>query len=148
MKCGGTRPNTDLAKTSFKATTVIDAEKDSLIATYMHLTKEVLPSMARSDRTNWPVSEDHCFQRIILDQICGGVWYKYLGRPAYKHLTKDQAQLAVKLCRGIIEGREDLRQMNQQSLIWRDKHRADWSDKRFHQPTFTNLPTVVPCKTS
>ncbi len=107
---------------------MIDAEKeekDTLIATYMHLTKEVLPSMARSDRTNWPVSEDHCFQRIILDQICGGVWYEHLGRPAYKHLTKDQAQRAVKLCRGIIEGREDLRQMNQQSLIWRDKHRAD-----------------------
>ncbi|MDA9194266.1 hypothetical protein N9P08_03390 [Alphaproteobacteria bacterium] len=47
-------------------------EKDTLIATYMHLTKEVLPSMARSDRTDWPVSEDHCFQRIVLDTICSG----------------------------------------------------------------------------
>ncbi len=61
-------------------------EKDTLIATYMHLTKEVLPSMARSDRTNWPVSEDHCFQRIILDHVCGGVWYEHLDRPAYKTL--------------------------------------------------------------
>ena len=99
-------------------------EKDALIATYMHLTKEVLPSMARSDRTNWPVSEDHCFQRIILDQICGGVWYKYLGRPAYKHLTKGQAQRAEELCRDIADGRADLRQMNQQSLIWRGKQRT------------------------
>ena len=100
-------------------------EKDTLIATYMHLTKEVLPSMARSDLTNWPVSEDHCFQRIILDQVCGGVWYEHLGRPAYKHLTNDQAQRAVELCQGIIEGREDLHQMNQQSLIWRGKQKAE-----------------------
>ena len=105
----------------------MDAEKekkDSLIATYMHLTKEVLPSMARSDRTFWPVSEDHCFQRIVLDNVCGGVWYEHLDRPAYKHLTKDQAQRAVALCQGIIEGREDLRQMNQQSLIWRGKQKT------------------------
>ena len=100
-------------------------EKDTLIATYMHLTKEVLPSMARSDRTNWPVSEDHCFQRIVLDNVCGGVWYEHLDRPAYKHLTKDQAKRAVKLCRGIIEGREDLRQMNQQSLMWRGKQKTE-----------------------
>ena len=100
---------------------VVKEEKDTLIATYMHLTKEVLPSMARNDQTDWPVSEDHCFQRIILDQVCGGVWYEHLGRPAYKHLTKDQAQRAVELCRDIADGRADLKQLNQQSLIWRRK---------------------------
>ena len=104
---------------------MIDAEKGNLIANYMHLTKEVLPSMARSDRTFWPVSEDHCFQRIVLDNVCGGVWYEHLDRPAYKHLTKDQAQRAVELCQGIIEGREDLRQMNQQSLMWRGKQKTE-----------------------
>ena len=99
-------------------------EKNTLIATYMHLTKEILPSMARSDWTDWPVSEDHCFQRIILDHVCGGVWYEYLDRPAYKHLTDDQAQRAVELCRDIADGRADLKQLNQQSLIWRGKQRA------------------------
>ena len=100
-------------------------EKDTLIATYVHLTKEVLPSMARSDRTNWPVSEDHCFQRIALDHVSGGVWYEHLDRPAYKHLTNDQAQRAVKICQDIADGRTDLHKLNQQSLIWRKKHRAD-----------------------
>ena len=103
---------------------MIDAENEeneTLIATYMHLTKEVLPSMARSDRTFWPVSEDHCFQRIVLDTICGGVWYEHLDRPAYKHLTNDQAQRAVGLCRDIADGRADLKQLNQQSLTWRGK---------------------------
>ena len=100
-------------------------EKDTLIATYIHLTKEVLPSMARNGQTDWPVSEDHCFQRIVLDHLCGGVWYEYLGRPAYKHLTNDQAQRAVKLCEDIVDGHADLHKLNQQSLIWREKHQAD-----------------------
>ena len=95
-----------------------------LISDYIHLTKEVLPSMARSGERDWPVSDDHCFQRIVLDTICGGVWYEHLGRPAYKHLTNDQAQSAVKLCRDIAEGRSDLQQLNQQSLIWRGKRQA------------------------
>ncbi len=94
---------------------------DSLIGTYMHLTKEVLPSMARSNRQGWPVSEDHCFQRIVLDTICDGIWYEHLDRPAYKHLTNDQAQRAVKLCQDIIDGRVDLKRLNKQSLIWRGK---------------------------
>ena len=95
-----------------------------LIDDYMHLTKTVLPLMARSGERRWPVREDHCFQRIILDTICGGVWRKHLDRPAYKHLTNDQAQRAVELCRDIIEGRSDLQQLNQQSLIWRGKRQA------------------------
>ena len=94
---------------------------DDLVSAYLHLTKEVLPALARNGRRNWPVSDDHCFQRIILDHVCGGVWYEHLGRPAYKHLTSDQAQRAVELCRDIAEGRVDLQLMNQQSLIWRGK---------------------------
>ena len=98
-------------------------ETDDLVSAYLHLTKEVLPALARKGRRNWPVSEDHCFQRIILDHICGGVWYEYLDRPAYKSLTKDQAQRAVKLCEDIANGHKDLQKLNQQSLIWRSKHR-------------------------
>lgn len=92
-----------------------------LINDYFYLTKTVLPSMARSGKHDWPVREDHCFQRIVLDNVCGGVWYKHLNRPAYKHLTNDQAQRAVELCQKIVDGRADLKQLNQQSLIWRGK---------------------------
>ena len=98
-------------------------ETDDLVRAYLHLTKEVLPALARNGRRNWPVSEDHCLQRIILDHVCGGVWYEYLDRPAYKNLTKDQAQRAVKLCEDIADGHKDLQKLNQQSLIWRGKHR-------------------------
>ena len=97
-------------------------EIDNLVSVYMYLSKEVLPTMARSCQRNWPVSADHCFQRIVLDHVCGGVWYEYLDRPAYKNLTKDQAQRAVKLCEDIANGHLDLWELNQQSLIWRGKH--------------------------
>ena len=76
-------------------------EIDNLVSVYMYLSKEVLPSMARSCQRSWPVSADHCFQRIVLDHVCGGVWHEYLDRPAYKNLTRDQAQLAVRLCEDI-----------------------------------------------
>ena len=97
-------------------------EIDNLVSVYMYLSKEVLPTMARRCRRNWPVSADHCFQRIVLDHVCGGVWYEYLDRPAYKNLTKDQAQRAVKLCEDIVNGHLDLWKLNIQSLIWRDKY--------------------------
>ena len=99
-------------------------KRSNLVSTYMHLTKQVLPSLAQNERNDWPVSEDHCFQRIILDTICGGVWYEYLGRPAYKHLSEDQAQRAVALCKAIIDNEVDLGQLNHQSLIWRKKRQA------------------------
>ena len=96
----------------------------NLVEAYLHLTKQVLPALAQSDGQDWPVREDHCFQRIILDTICGGVWYAHLDRPAYKNLTHDQAQRAVDLCREIAKGRADLQQLNKQSLIWRGKSRV------------------------
>ena len=93
----------------------------TLVDSYLHLTREILPSLARSSRQDWPVREDHCFQRIVLDTVCGGVWYERLVRPAYKNLTHDEAQRAVDLCVEIAEGHADLRQLNNQSLIWRGK---------------------------
>lgn len=83
--------------------------------------EKILPSLAHSNRQDWPVREDHCFQRIVLDTICGDVWYKHLDRPAYKNLTHEQAYRAVRLCHEIAKGHADLRQLNNQSLIWRGK---------------------------
>ena len=92
-----------------------------LVSRYILLTKEVMPHLARTSHKHWPVSNDHCFQRIILDAVCGGVWYDYLPRPAYKNLTHDQAANAVKLCNDIISGDADLIVLNKQSLQWRGK---------------------------
>lgn len=92
-----------------------------LASRYVELTKKVMPKLARTTHGHWPVRHDHCFQRIVLDTVCGGVWYDHLQRPAYKNLTLDQAEHAVSLCDMIISGDADLAALNAQSLIWRGK---------------------------
>jgi hypothetical protein len=94
-----------------------------LVSRYMTLTKEVMPTLARTSHAHWPVRNDHCFQRIVLDAVCSGIWYDHIPRPAYKHLTREQAAQAVVLCDDIISGDANLAQLNRQSLIWRGKIR-------------------------
>ena len=92
-----------------------------LVERYLHLTQNVMPEMARTQKSDWPVRNDHCFQRIVLDAISGGIWYDHISRPAYKHLNFDQAQRAVQLCEEIISGNADLARLNLNSLSWRGK---------------------------
>lgn len=94
-----------------------------LVSQYMVLTKSVMPKLARTTHSHWPVRNDHCFQRIVLDTVCGGVWYDHLNRPAYKNLTRQQAEQAVRLCDQIIAGDADLVALIAQSLAWRGKGR-------------------------
>jgi len=101
----------------------------ALIQEYLTLTREVMPQLAKElnmargieGAPRWPVEHDHCFQRIVLDTICEGAWYDYIKSPAYKHLNATQATAAVQLCRRIINGQEDLKQLNEHSLKWRQK---------------------------
>ena len=92
-----------------------------LVSRYLMLTKEIMPQMARNSGIRWPVHNDHCCQRIVLDTVCNGVWYEHLARPAYKHLSRDQAVHAVQLCEDIVANRADLHDVNLQSLNWRGK---------------------------
>ena len=96
-------------------------QTDDPILRCMKLTKEVMPKMASDKAFHWPVKYDHCFQRIVLDTICNGSWYDHLERPAYKHLSRNQALKAVQLCEDIIASRADLNALNRQSLLWRNK---------------------------
>ena len=93
------------------------------VTEYLTLTREVMPRLARTAHRQWPVRHDHCFQRIVLDAISGGVWYDHIRRPAYRHMTGAQAAEAVALCEAIIDGRADLAALNRQSLVWRGKSR-------------------------
>ncbi|MEL6586770.1 MAG: hypothetical protein AAFY65_11905 [Pseudomonadota bacterium] len=91
------------------------------VARYLHLTRNVMPGLARA--RGWPVVHDHCFQRIVLDNVAGGVWYDRIARPAHRNLTAAQAATALALCEAIIAGRADLHQLNAASLRWRGKAR-------------------------
>ena len=102
-------------------TKIISESLSSLIEQYLLMTRDVMPKMACEPANHWPVRHDHCFQRIVLDSVCRGVWYESIKRPAYKHLDHAQAKLAVNLCNQIIAGQVDLSRLNLQSLTWRGK---------------------------
>ena len=112
-------PNSHLKSHVMQRATLSD-----VVRRYQHLTKTIMPELARSKQTEWPVRNDHCFQRIVLDTICNCVWYDHIARPAYKHLSVSQALRAVQLCEDIITGRADLTDMNRRSLAWRGKLKA------------------------
>lgn len=88
---------------------------------YLYLTRITLPERARSADVDWPVVNDHCFQRIILDAVAGDVWYDHIAKPAYRHLTEHQARQAAALAEDILSGTADLHALNRQSLFWRGK---------------------------
>ncbi|MBM6575814.1 hypothetical protein KCP91_05475 [Microvirga sp. SRT01] len=96
--------------------------RTTLEADWLHLTRTTLPALAK-DRS-WPVSADHCFQRILLDNACGGPWYDHVnGRPAYRHIDADRLVAATRLGNDAAEGTADLHALNRASLAWRGKRR-------------------------
>ncbi len=88
---------------------------------YLAYTKNILPQLARQQK--WVVYYDHCFQRIILDNLFRMRWYDAIEkRPAYKQLSYEQLQQAVSLAKDIEKyGNEYLRLLNAKSLEWRKK---------------------------
>ncbi|MFQ6547810.1 hypothetical protein AADZ90_007620 [Aestuariibius sp. 2305UL40-4] len=95
------------------------AERVALEARWLELTRQDLPAAATND---WPIRLDHCFQRVLLDVACEGVWYdRITGRPAYRHAPDDVLRKAVILGEDVLMGRADLRTLNQRSLVWRGK---------------------------
>ena len=95
-------------------------DRAALERSWLTLTRETLPALAAARA--WPVSADHCFQRILLDHVCGGCWYDHIAqRPAYHHLSDDQLARAVATAEALSTGTADLHQLNAQSLAWRGK---------------------------
>lgn len=88
---------------------------------WLGLTRDRMPAAAGP---HWPVRHDHCFQRILLDAACGGVWYDAIsGRPAYRHAPEDVLRRAVDLGEAALDGRADLAELDARSLEWRGKAR-------------------------
>lgn len=94
--------------------------RDAVQARWLALTRRELPALA-VERC-WPVRADHCFQRILLDNAFGGIWYDHVaGRPAYAHADPAALARAVALGEAAITGTVDLVELNRRSLDWRGK---------------------------
>lgn len=94
------------------------SDRAALEAQWLELTRDILPALARE--RGWPVRYDHCFQRILLDNTFGGVWYDYIaGRPAYARASDEAIDRALLLARACVAGTADLVELNRKSLYWR-----------------------------
>ena len=84
---------------------------------YQRLIGSELPRAARADG-DWPIREDHCFARIVLDYVFDGVWYDHVdGRPAYKHLSASELRRAIAIAERLLdEGRPLVDELDRTSL--------------------------------
>lgn len=91
---------------------------DDLREEYLRLTREALPRTARAD--GWHLTEDHCFQRVLLDRVSGGVWYDHIARPAWRNASEAQLErLVADAHRLLEEGEALLTAWDADSLRWR-----------------------------
>ena len=93
------------------------AAREELVASWFDLTRKRLPALAKE--RDWPVSEDHCFMRILLDNACGGRWRDFVRAPAYRHASLEVLKRAVVLGEAIAAGDADIWELNARSLRWR-----------------------------
>ncbi len=91
---------------------------------YSNLINQQLPELAK--QTPMPVRFNHCFARIVLDNLFEDCWYNHLSRkqPAYKQLGEAQMRKAIAIAQSIVNHPERIEQLNQNSLRWRGKFRS------------------------
>jgi hypothetical protein len=83
---------------------------------------EMLPNKAQSS-DGWPIHLNHCFGRVVLDNLFEDEWYDYIdGRPAYENLSEEELQEAIDLADMMLEeGKSTVEELNENSLRWRDE---------------------------
>lgn len=86
---------------------------------YLETVTETLPARAR--RRSWPIQDDHCFGRIVLDNLFEDEWYGHVsGTPAYEHLSETELRRALDIAETMMtEGERAVVRLNENSLRWR-----------------------------
>ena len=96
---------------------------EQLRTRYLELVNRKLPNLAK--QRQFPVRFNHCFARIILDNLFGCCWYEAINRnkgAAYKQLSVEQLQKAIEIAEAIINNPDSyIQELNQNSLRWRNK---------------------------
>jgi hypothetical protein len=82
---------------------------------------EQLCNQAKSQPGRYPVSEDHCFLRIIYDAVVGDKWDRKVKRPARKNLTEEQMQQCLALGQQLLNNPVLCKELQEQSLGFRKR---------------------------
>lgn len=88
---------------------------------WRHLVECRLPDAARN--TNWPINADHCFARVLLDNVLGVPWRHVVHPPAWRNTPIKQLERAIELGEDVLAGRVDLERLNTASLTMRKEKR-------------------------
>ena len=108
------------------------ANLDSLREEWKILYSKTLPQLAKQRdpaQSKWPVTLDHCFARIILDNTVGRgsqQWDQVISKPAVKKMDAAQLEDAIELGKKIQNGEMDLQELDQISLMCRGKHEGKY----------------------
>lgn len=108
------------------------AEIETLRQDWRTLYSKTLPKLAKDRnhaQSKWPVTLDHCFARIILDNTVGQgsqQWDTVIKKPAVKHMTAAQLKDAIELGQKIQDGKMDLQELDQISLMCRGKNEGKY----------------------
>ena len=95
-------------------------EEAALRRRWRELVERRLPGVART-RRDWPVSLDHCFARILLDNAAGRPWRELTLPPAWRRMPAPALAAALALGEAVLAGEADLSELNRRSLAWRGK---------------------------
>ncbi len=105
------------------------SEGSELREAWRALVDRELPAAAA--QLQWPFTEHHCFARILLDNAFARPWREVVPPPAWRNTPMETLQKAVDLGRAVLEGREDIDQLNETSLRLRGKMRPGPVRRRF-----------------
>jgi O-6-methylguanine DNA methyltransferase len=108
---------------------------ENLRERWTHLYREHLPALAKArdpGQKQWPVHLDHCFARIILDNVVGAdkPWTDVVKAPAVKNMSSEQLQAAIGLGEEIATGKANLVELDEWSLSLRGKQSKNKKRKR------------------
>ncbi|MEM6899888.1 MAG: GCN5-related N-acetyltransferase [Pseudomonadota bacterium] len=90
-----------------------------LRAEWRRLVEVDLPKEAKM--RGWPVTEDHCFARILLDNAAKRPWRDVIKPPAWRNASESILMRATSLGAACLKGTEDLHMLNRRSLEMRGK---------------------------
>lgn len=86
-----------------------------------HQANVEFPAAAKAG--NYPIRLNHCFLRVVYDNLFGQQWQEVLakGKPAIRQLTEAQLEAALAIGQRVIDDKEICVRLNRRSLDWRGK---------------------------
>lgn len=86
--------------------------------TWLDLINNQLPQLAKNYPL--PIKHNHCFARCIFDNIFNQPWNYIIDKPAYKHISDQQLEIAIIMAEQILKTPSFINHLNHNSLQMRN----------------------------